>query len=236
MKLIFLKATYGIDFKLPKNFDKTLKKTFKENSNLAIFCSVQFRKRLDFVKQEIEKLNFTTQTSRPFRVAIEGQMLGCDSYKDSLNLNLEKIDGFVYVGDGHFHPNALLLAQEKEKTIKPVVIINVVQNITEVIGKEHIQKYLTKRKVCLAKFFNSNTIGVFITTKWGQEYLKTSLKLESQYSQKNFYFFIGDNFLDSELENFPFIECWVNTACPRIGQDDILRHRKCVVNLKDVLS
>ena len=236
MKLMFLKAKYQIKFVIPKEFILTIKKTFKKNSKLACFCAVQFREKLESIKELLEKENFTTKISKPFRTSIEGQILGCDSYKDSLNLDLEKIDGFVYIGDGHFHPNALLLAQEFEKDIKPVVIFNCVQRTVEVIGEKNIEKYLQKKKFCLVKFLLSENIGVFITTKWGQEYLETSLKLEKKYPKKKFYFFIGDNFLDSEIENFPFVECFVNTACPRIGQDDILRHKVAVVNLKEVLN
>jgi len=80
----------------------------------------------------------------------------------------------------------------------------------------------------------SEIIGVFVTTKWGQEYKNTALKLKEKHPGKKFYFFIGDNFADIEIENFPWVECWVNTACPRIGQDDILRHKKPVVNIKDI--
>ena len=112
---------------------------------------------------------------------------------------------------------------------------NVVQQIVEILDKKHIEKYLKKKKANLAKFYLSKNIGVFITTKWGQEYEIAALKLKKKYKDKNFYFFVGDNFLDSEIENFPFCECWVNTACPRIGQDDILRHKKAIVNIKDVL-
>ena len=234
MRLLLLKAKYGIDFKLPKNFFEILNLTFKKNSTLAIFCAVQFREKLDFVMSLILKDGFKIFTSKPFRTAIEGQILGCDSYKDSYNFDLRDIDGFVYVGDGYFHPNAMLLAQENEAVIKPVVLCNVVQQITEVISKEHIKKYLDKRKVNFLKWGFSKNVGVFITTKWGQEYLKSSLKLKEKYKDKNFYFFIGDNFLDNEVENFPYIDVWVNSACPRIGQDDILRHKKTVINIKDI--
>ena len=236
MKLTFLKAHYGTEFKLPESFLDTLHKTFDQGKtkNLAVFCAVQFRPHLEEVMEIINKEGFTTETSKPFRTSIEGQMLGCDSYKDSLKLNLESIDGFVYVGDGYFHPNALLLAQEFEEEIKPVIVVNVVQQIVEVIGREHIQEYLQKRKSTLAKFHMAQNIGIFVTTKWGQEYKNTALKLKEQYPDKNCYFFVGDNFVDQEIENFSFIDCWINTACPRIGQDDITRHKKPVVNLKDV--
>ena len=236
MKLQFLKAKFGIEFKVPKDFAKVLHKTFKsgKTKNLAVFSSVQFRENLDEVRELLKREGFTSETSQPFRTSIEGQMLGCDSYADSLKIDLSGIDGFVYVGDGYFHPNALLLAQEYEDEIKPVILMNVVQDIVEVIDGKHIAQYLKKRKANLVKFHTSDVIGVFVTTKWGQEYKDTALKLREQYPEKEFYYFIGDNFLDIEIENFPWVECFVNTACPRIGQDDVTRHSKPVVNIKDI--
>ncbi len=234
MKLTFLKAQYGIEFKIPDKFEEVLKNTFKKESNLGVFCAVQFREHLESSMELINSKGYRTQTSKAFRTSIQGQILGCDSYKDSLQLNLDEVDGFVYIGDGYFHPNAILLAQEFEDQIKPVIIVNVVQQIVEVIGEEHIKSYLKKRKITLAKFYMSENIGVFVTTKWGQEYKDSALKLKKMYPDKNFYYFIGDNFLDQEIENFPWVECFVNTACPRIGQDDILRHKKAVVNIKDI--
>ena len=38
----------------------------------------------------------------------------------------------------------------------------------------------------------------------------------------------------NDLENFNFIEMWVNTACPRIGYDDMLAQEKPIVDLSDI--
>ena len=235
MKLMFVPAEYKLDFSLPKDSFNILNKVFKKNSNLAIYSAVNFHNNFDFVIDKIKENGFNPITSKPNRCLKIGQILGCASYKNFLNVDISKLNGFVYIGDGYFHPNALLLAQEYEKEIKPVVILNVVSQNVEVLDKEHIKKYINKRRANLMKFHMSKVIGVFITTKWGQEYMKSSLKLEEKYKDKKFYFFIGDNFLDSEIENFPYCEIFVNSACPRIGQDDVLRHKKPVVNLSDVL-
>ncbi|MFW5705324.1 MAG: diphthamide synthesis protein [Nanoarchaeota archaeon] len=234
MKLTFLKAKYGIEFKLPEKTLDKVKEIFGENKKLAIYCAVQFREHMGVLIELLEKAGYETITSKPYRTSVKGQILGCDSYADSLKIDLKNVDGFIYVGDGYFHPNALLLAQENEDKIKPVLLVNLVQQILEVIAENHISKYLKKKKGNLLKFHTSKDIGVFVSSKWGQEYKDSALKLPSQYPEKNFYFFAGDNFSDYEMENFPFIECWVNTACPRIGQDDILRHSKPVVNIKDI--
>ena len=238
MKLKFLKAKYSIEFCIPKDFEKKVKETFGtgKNKNVAIFSAVQFREHMGPVEEILKKIGISCITSKPFRTSIEGQILGCDSYKDSLKLDLSKIDGFIYIGDGYFHPNALLLAQQDEEEIKPVLIANIVQQITEIIDREHIEKYIKKRKANLASFYTNSTIGVYVTTKWGQEYSTAALKLKKIYPEKKFYYFIGDNFIDTEMENFPWVECWVNTACPRIGQDDITRHKKPVVNIKEIFK
>ena len=238
MKIKFLKADYKINFEVPKDFLKVLNKTFpvsKKNSpKIAIYSSIQFLKDLPKLSKLLIEAGYTPIFSKPFRTKFEGQILGCDSYPDSLKLNLDFIEGFIYIGDGYFHPNALLLSQENETKIKSVLILNVVQQIVEVISKSHIEKYLKKKKGNLLKFYSSENIGVFVSSKWGQEYMDSALKLKEKFKDKNFYFFIADNFLDSEFENFPKIDCWVNTACPRIGQDDILRHTKAVINIKDI--
>ena len=235
MKLQFIPAVYKLEFELPKNFFEILEKTFSKGATIALYSAVNFHNKFDFVVKLLEKKGFKVLTSKPDRCSKIGQILGCVSNKENLNLELDKIDGFVYIGDGYFHPNALLFCQEGQEKIKPIVLGNVVQQITEVLTENHISKYLKKRKGVMLKFLTSKNIGVFISTKWGQSYEKTALKLKDKYKDKKFYFFIGDNFMDNEMENFPYVECFVNTACPRIGQDDILRHTKAVVNIKDIL-
>jgi len=38
----------------------------------------------------------------------------------------------------------------------------------------------------------------------------------------NSYIFIFNNFNENELENFPNIDFWINTACPRIDSKNII--------------
>ncbi len=54
-------------------------------------------------------------------------------------------------------------------------------------------------------------------------------QLEKKYKNKRFYKFVFDTLDYSQLENFPFIECWVNTACPRIFDD-----LRSIINIQDI--
>ena len=59
--------------------------------------------------------------------------------------------------------------------------------------------------------------------------------LEKRYADKKFYYFIDNVVSFDQLENFNFIEVWVNTACPRVGFDDQEKFAKGVINLNDAL-
>ena len=69
-------------------------------------------------------------------------------------------------------------------------------------------------------------IGILITVKPGQQHFNPGLKLEDKYKDKRFYYFVDNDLNFSSLENFSFIEFWINTACPRIGFDDAVNLEK----------
>ena len=70
--------------------------------------------------------------------------------------------------------------------------------------------------------------------KSGQQRMLMSRKLRSKFPDKEFYFFLYDTLDYQGLEDFPFIECWVNTMCPRIGYDDTNKIAKPIVNLGEL--
>ena len=82
----------------------------------------------------------------------------------------------------------------------------------------------------MAKFIVSEHIGVLVTRKPGQNQARAveRFRCEMEGKGKNIYVFLTNNINVSKLEDFNFVECWVNTGCPRIVQDF-----KCV-NLRDL--
>ena len=53
---------------------------------------------------------------------------------------------------------------------------------------------------------------------------------------KQVYIFVGDILNYADMENFPFIEVWINTACPRIGYDDVTSMPKPLININDATT
>ena len=57
-------------------------------------------------------------------------------------------------------------------------------------------------------------LTALISTKPGQSYFKHALKLKEKYPDKKFFFIVHETLDFASLEDFPFVQVWVNTACP----------------------
>lgn len=236
MKTLYIDAKFHGTVKITPELIEYLKK--KKIKTLALYSAVQFLPFLKIIKEDLEKKNIEVILSKPGRTAALGQLLGCDVSLNSLNIDknsIKKIEAFLYIGDGQFHPLALAYAQENSEEFKEVICYDPYSNNIEPIDQKEIENVFRKKQGSLAKFLNSEKIGVLISLKPGQQYLKASLNLEQKFPKKKFYFFVDNNISFDQLENFPFIQIWVNTACPRIGLDDIEQFRKGIVNIRDVL-
>ncbi len=232
MKQLFIEAKYKEKFTLP---DKIINKLPKQ---LTLATTVQFIDSIEKIKQQLEKNGIKVKLSKGKHSKHNGQILGCDIISD---VNCKDINKkFLYIGDGLFHPKSLLLKGAKE-----VFTFNPFTKELNKITQKEIEKIKKKIKGALLKFKTSKNIGVIITKKLGQNRMQDALKFKTKWennakeqnnetNKKNIFLFLTDTLDFNELENFPFIECWINTMCPRIGYDDSLRLQKPIINIDDV--
>lgn len=219
MKTLFIEAEYEKKVQIPKALiDMLPKKT-------ALFTSVQFIKNVKNIVNEIERTKRKVIKITPKHCKYECQLLGCSIKKFE-----EDIDAFLYVGDGMFHPKALLL-----KNNKPVFVYNPMSLKFFELDIKEVENLKKRHKGALLKFHSSKEIGVLISTKPGQYNLKDAEKLKSKYKDKNFYFLVSDTIDFASLLDFPFIECFVNTACKRIAYDDSIKLPKAVINIEELI-
>ncbi|MFC1722612.1 diphthamide synthesis protein [Nanoarchaeota archaeon] len=185
---------------------------------IGIVTTIQFLADMEKVKKFLEDSGK--------EAIVAGQVLGCDQTV-AKNIS-EKVDTFLYVGTGEFHPSAVAW-----ETMKPVYVLDPGSMKIRKIDDREASKIMLRQKGMRLKFHSSKIIGVLMTTKKGQSRVQITPEkvfgLEEKFPDKKFYYFICDTLDFNELENFPFIECWVNTMCPRIMQD------LNVLNIKEVL-
>ncbi len=171
----------------------------------AIVSTIQF---LDEVK-ELEKQGYL----------VLGQILGCNT---AATKGIE-VDAYLYIGTGRFHPLNLAFTSKK-----PVYILDPLTHEFTRIQEQEVEKYEKKKKGMLLKYYAADKIGIIISTKSGQNLFPRALRFKKNCGKKA-YIFMCNNV--KNLEDFQDIQCWVNTACVRIIEDDF---GVPMVNIRDV--
>jgi 2-(3-amino-3-carboxypropyl)histidine synthase len=221
MKAFFVEARHKGKVELPGSLIKQLPE------RIALFTTVQFIGCIPELKKKLEDKDKKVLLLKPEHSKYEGQLLGCSIKK--FDESGENFDAFLYIGDGLFHPKALML-----KNKKTVFIYNPFSKKGGIVEEKDVEALRKKQMGALSKFLTSKEIGVLITTKPGQSRIKQAYALKEKYPDKKFYFLLSNTINFQELENYPFIECFVNTACPRIGYDDSEKIRKPILNIDEL--
>ncbi len=219
MKTLFIEAKSSKKISLPKELIASLPK------HVALFTTVQFIDNSKSIIKQLKKANIDVEIIRPDHCVYDCQLLGC-----SIKRFEKDVDAFLYVGDGEFHPKALMLKNEK-----PVFVYNPFSDKHFKLDKEEVEILKKKQKGAMLKFLTSKEIGILITTKPGQYNMKAAENLKKNHADKNFYLIVADTIDFNSLQDFPFIECFVNTACPRIGYDDSIKLPKPVINVEEII-
>lgn len=152
-----------------------------------------------------------------------GQILGCDV---SAAKSIEKdVEAFLYIGSGQFHP--LGLALQTEKT---VYFLNTEKE--EITTLEKTKEIFLKQKYAaqaLAK--DAKTFGILVSVKPGQMNLKLAkeLKKKLETKGKKAYILVFNEVKPEKLEGLD-LDCYVNTACPRIAIDNRTDFKKPILN------
>lgn len=206
MKVVFIPAKSPMGVKLSASALKKLPK-----QNYGVVTTVQ---HVDMVNSVLDQL--------PGSV-LAGQVLGCNALcAEELK---DDVDAFLYVGTGEFHPLNVAF-----RTSKPVWVWNPVSRTLTQLDEKRVAAFLKRKQVLFSKYFAADNVGILVSLKWGQNsYLRA--KAFAGLSDKDCYIFVADTLDLSELENFPFIDCWVSSACPRLA-DDV----KGIINLDDLID
>ncbi len=169
--------------------------------NIAIAYSVQFKKLAINIRKELEK-------DKSHKITPFIQVLGCSNPKLPSSTK-----ALLLIGQGKFHAVGLAI-----ETKLPIYIYE--SGKLAKISQSDIDKIEKKQKAAYVKYLSAKNFGILVTTKPGQNRLKKAIELKNKLKDKKPYLFIANDLNPSEFENFPEIESWVNTACPRMDMND----------------
>ena len=219
MKIMMVEGRYKGQIDLSKLDTSILPK------NIGLATTVQFLDYVDEIKQFLQSRGINAFIDK-IRQKYEGQLLGCD--QGGAEKIKDNVDAFLYVGTGVFHPLGIAINIEKE-----VFCYDPLHAIMSRIDQKQVERYNAKRKGAYLKFLDSKEIGFLVSLKPGQNNFKKAAEWKARLKGKNCYIFAFDTLDFSQAENFPFIHCWINTACKRMT-DDYSKFPKPIVNLCEI--
>lgn len=163
------------------------------------------------------------------KIEYAGQVIGCN-YRNVITIK-DDVDVFLFIGGGIFHAIGIALA-----TSKPTIIADPYDNHAFAINDE-AQKIIKQRFASIREAKNAKKFGIFVGLKPGQKYLRRAMKIKGMAEKHGLSAFLltGKELTPENLLDFPDIQAYVNTACPRISLDCPEKFQKPILTANEFM-
>ena len=198
-------------------------------SKIGLVTTVQHVHQLDEAKNVLEAAGKTVFVGDADNVKYAGQVIGCDF--GNARAVSEKVEAYVFVGGGRFHAMGVALA-----TGKPTVIADPYEELAYPIH-EDARRVIMQRWGNMSAAKEAKNFGVLISLKSGQVRLKAALEIKEKLEQngRKATLLALREVTPNALMQFPSIDAFVNTACPRLSLDDAPYYGKPLLYLSEAL-
>lgn len=196
---------------------------------IGLITTVQHVDRLDEARDALLKSGKVVSVGDAGRLKYAGQVIGCD-YSNAMAVRKD-VDAFVFVGGGRFHALGVGLA-----TAKPTVVADPYEERAYSVDAE-AQRIRKQRWGSIQKAIQSAHFGVLIGVRTGQCRTEMALQIRDKLTEagKQTTLLTVRELTPDSLMEFPSIDAYVNTACPRISLDDAARFQKPVLTVREAL-
>jgi len=198
-------------------------------SKIGLVTTVQHVHQLDEAKNLLEAAGKTVFVGDAGRVKYAGQVLGCD-FSNAQTVS-EKVEAYLFVGGGRFHAIGVALATEK-----PTIIADAYEQIAYPI-QDQVRRVIMQRWGNISEAKEAKSFGVLVSLKSGQMKLGEAMNIKKKLEQNGLTatLLALKEVSPSALMQFPGIDAFVNTACPRLSLDDAPNFGKPLLSLNETL-
>lgn len=215
-----------VEYHLDVDLDKLQKaaKKLEGFKSISLGTTVQHIHQFNTIVKIFSDLGITVLSGNGNVTYHKGQVLGCDG--SAVTCNANNADALVFIGDGMFHALAI-------DNNKPVFVVHPFSGEVKQINDE-IEKLRKKKRGAIIAASSAKTFGILISTKPGQENKELAKNIEKELEKrgKTALLLISNEFNPLSLGNFTTVDCYINTACPRIA-DDKEMFEKPIINACD---
>ena len=196
-------------------------------TSIGLATSVQHLQTLNIAREILTRAGKTVFIGNTGQIAYPGQVSGCN-YSNAKSIANE-VEAFLFVGGGMFHALGIALS-----TSKPTFIADPYDNRAYPINVE-AQKILKQRFAIIQEAKNAKKIGIFVGLKPGQKHLDNALHMKelAEKNGKAAYLLAAREINPETLLEFPSIDAYVNTACPRVSLEATGKFQKPVLTINE---
>jgi 2-(3-amino-3-carboxypropyl)histidine synthase len=196
---------------------------------IGLATTVQHVQTLDEVRETLILAGKTVAIGDTRRLSYPGQVIGCD-YSNAISI-AKDVEAFLFVGGGLFHALGVALS-----TSKPTIVVDPYDNTAFSVDKE-AEKIFKQRWASIEEARKGKNFAVLVGLKPGQKRLEEALQIKQKLEEngKTACLFAVKDITPEVLMEFPTIDAFVNTACPRISLDDAVKFKKPVLTANEAL-
>jgi 2-(3-amino-3-carboxypropyl)histidine synthase len=196
-------------------------------SKIGLATTVQHLQTLAGARELLVRAGKTVVIGDAGRLSYAGQVTGCD-YSNVKSV-ADDAEAFLFIGGGRFHALGIAL-----NTAKPTVIADPYDNRAYSVDDE-AQKVLKQRWACIGEAGHAKTFGVLVGLKLGQKRLDEAIavKENAEKNGKTAVLLAVREVVPEALLEFPTVDAYVNTACPRISMEAPSKFSKPVLTVNE---
>ncbi|KAI0984618.1 hypothetical protein GJ496_004562 [Pomphorhynchus laevis] len=201
--------------------EANLKNTEKD---IVLCGTIQFTSCIQHVKTELKQRGLFSLISIPqCKPLSPGELLGCTA---PTLTNCENA-AIVYIGDGRFHLEAMMIANPNNTAYQ----YDPYANKFTIERYDHTQMQITRKsQIEIAK--KSKRFAVIRSTLGRQGSAKVTKNIENALTESDVEYFVC---ILSEIDNTLFglvstVDCWIQIACPRLSIDWGVCFNKPILN------
>ena len=196
-------------------------------SKIGLVTTIQHIHHLEAVKSLLLKAGKTVFVGDAGQIQFPGQVAGCDF--SNAQVVSEEVDAYLFVGGGRFHALGVALA-----TGKPTIIADPYENLAYSLQDE-VSKVIKRRWASISEAGEARSFGILVSLKSGQIKLDEAIKIKEKLEQKGLRatLLALREVTPNALMQFPSLDAFVNTGCPRLSLDDAPNFRKPLLSLRE---
>jgi len=194
---------------------------------IGVVTTVQHVEGLDEVRRTLLAAGKTAAVGDAGRLQYAGQVIGCD-YSNARAI-AGAVHAFLFIGGGRFHAVGVALA-----TSKPTIVGDPYEVRAYSVDQD-AERIRKQRWACLREATQAEHFGIIVGLKSGQQRLNEALKIRKKLHRvgKKCTLLAVREVTPESLMQYPTIDAYVNTSCPRISLDDASKFRKPVLTVNE---